>query len=286
FLRRFEAPAQDGQSILGQAHHKLVIAFQLLAGGDLAFDKGLTKVLAEKPIGALSIIKLVVVGGRIAVLVPLELALLAGEPERGPNGVEVESLHDGAPETAIILSVVDQERGPRRDHRRQVRVVDALEHVGRVLLEVSEVAMLAHLELGKKRRVAGYGNRDLYPLVERAEDQGLPAAAGKARHTQPVAVDVRMSVEVIETPAHLEKKQTERVHARQIQVRAEPVRISLFGELAKVEPFHVQRQDAVLGEVDAALLLVLNRLPGRPHVYVHVQNGRDFPVEVLRLVKN
>ena len=59
---------------------------------------------------------------------------------------------------------------------------------------------------------------------------------------------------------------------------AKPVRIPFLGQLAKIEPFDVQSQDAVLGEVDTPLLLVLNGLPRRAHVPVHIQNRGDLPV--------
>src|SRR3974377_325395 len=69
-------------------------------------------------------------------------------------------------------------------------------------------------------------------------------------------------------------------------MRSEPVLVGWLRQFAEVEPFQIQGQDAVLGEVDAPLLLVLYGLPRRAHMAVDVQDRGRLSLESLRLVKD
>ena len=79
-----------------------------------------------------------------------------------------------------------------------------------------------------------------------------------------------MIVEIIEAATYGEVEQSKAVGAHQVKVRAKPVSILLVRQLAVLKPFQVQGEDATFGEIDANLLLVLDRFSRRAHVPVHV----------------
>ena len=95
-----------------------------------------------------------------------------------------------------------------------------------------------------------------------------------------------MVVEVIEPTPHFEQKNSERIGAHQIEMRAIPMFVSFLPQLAEGEPFQIKRQNPVLSEIDAALLLVFDRFSLRPHVTVDVQYRGRLPSKFFWLVKN
>ena len=54
-------------------------------------------------------------------------------------------------------------------------------------------------------------------------------------------------------------------------------------ELPHADPFHIQRDHAALGLINAAELLVIRRL-ARARVPVDIQHHRHFPLQFQRLV--
>src|SRR6185436_4790218 len=88
----------------------------------------------------------------------------------------------------------------------------------------------------RQRHETGHFNCYRHALVERAQDDGLPATARKASDADAHAIDVRMIVEIIQTLAHRQIKHTEAVGSYQIQVSGKPVLIAGLVELAVGEP--------------------------------------------------
>ena len=98
----------------------------------------------------------------------------------------------------------------------------------------------------------------------------MPSAAGEPGNADAIAVHTRMVREVIEPAPHFQHKNSKRIGADQVQMRPIPMLVSLDPQLAKREPFQVERQDAVLREIDAPLLFVFDRFPHRADVPIHV----------------
>src|SRR5579862_4690663 len=138
------------------------------------------------------VIQLVIMGSRIAVLVPRKQVLFAVEPKNRPDWIEDKRFGHGRAEAAIILGIVDKERGPGRSQSSQMGEVVAIEHIRSGLFEVSKIAILFGFHTARDGGEACYRNRNLYPLVERAQGDGLPPAAGKSRYAQPVGIDIRV----------------------------------------------------------------------------------------------
>src|SRR6266567_6143175 len=91
--------------------------------------------------------------------------------------------------------------------------------------------------------------------------------------------------QVIEAFPHGEVKQPKRVCSHKVKMRAEIVSVLGLVELAEPRPFEAQGENATLGEVDAALLLVLRSFAFGV-MTVHVQDRRGFAAGLLRLVEN
>ena len=79
-----------------------------------------------------------------------------------------------------------------------------------------------------------------------------------------------MVVEVIEPAPHFQQKNSKRIGTDQVQMGPTPMLVSLRPQLAKGEPFQVECQDAVLGEIDTPLLFVFDRFPRRSDVPIHI----------------
>ena len=62
--------------------------------------------------------------------------------------------------------------------------------------------------------------------------------------------------------------------------------VFFVSQLAKGQPFQVQSQHASFSQIDAALLLVLNRFSRSTHVSVDIQNCRKLASDILRLIQN
>src|SRR5437016_7929296 len=65
-----------------------------------------------------------------------------------------------------------------------------------------------------------------------------------------------------------------------------PMLVPLLAKLAEEKPFHVERQNSVLREIDASLLLVLYSLSRGTDMTVNVQDRREFSLPPFRLIKN
>ena len=98
----------------------------------------------------------------------------------------------------------------------------------------------------------------------------MPSAAREARDAQAVAIHIGMVVEIIEPAAHFEQEDPEPVCTHQVEMRAMPMLIPLLAKLPEEKPLQVQRQNSVLHEIDASLLLVLHGLPRWADVPVNV----------------
>ena len=85
----------------------------------------------------LAIIELIVMGPRVAVLVPLEDILFAIKPEKRPNAVVDQRLHQRRTKAAIVFRIVDEQRGAWGHHRGEMRVIDICEKICSVLFEVA-----------------------------------------------------------------------------------------------------------------------------------------------------
>ena len=87
-------------------------------------------------------------------------------------------------------------------------------------------------------------------------------------------------MQIVEPAAHCEIEESNPVVAGEVQMSGKPVRILAVGQFATVQPFQIQRNDAVASEVDAALLLVFDGFAGLSYMAVHIENrrraGRSF----------
>src|ERR1700761_202319 len=135
-----------------------------------------------------------------------------------------------------------------------------------------------------QRAETGHGNGRPDARVERAEQHGLPSAAGESGHADARAVYLRIVIEVVEATAHFEIEQAQAIDPGQIE-QAEKLVLVAFGcELAKAEPFDIQRDDAAAGLIDAALLLVLYGLASGS-MSIHIQNGGGFARQMSGFVQ-
>src|SRR5439155_8582840 len=102
-LRRHGAPRQapanfaskieDSQVVRRQPDHQLVITLDLAGYIFVFVEIRQTKVTAEKTVGSLAVIKLIIVVRGVAVLMPLEVFLLAVKSEESPRAVEDQRLY-------------------------------------------------------------------------------------------------------------------------------------------------------------------------------------------------
>ena len=239
----------------------------------------------EKPVSCHAVIELIVVCARITVLVVGEVVLVSEEREKRPDSVVNQGPDQRAAEAAVVFGVVGEQGSSGGAHSREVRVVLAVLEVCPVLLVIAEVAEGAGSNFCRHRGKPRHRHRHRHALVERTQDDRLPSTAREPRHAQPRAVHVRVVREIVEALAHLEVEQPLGIRADQIQMRAKPVRILRVRKLAKREPFEVERQYPVLGEIDTPFLLVFNGLPQRPDVPVDVHDARNFPFEFFGLIE-
>ncbi len=101
---------------------------------------------AEKPVCLGTIIELIIVRSRVAVLVPAQQILFAVKGEYRLDGIEDERLGHGGSKAAVILGVISQQSGPRRHEGGQIREVDAVKHIRGRLLEVAEITVFFGLD--------------------------------------------------------------------------------------------------------------------------------------------
>src|SRR5262249_58788288 len=114
--------------------------------------------------------------------------------------------------------------------------------------------------LRQKRGIACYRNGHRYSRVQRAQNDSLPASAGKTRYTQTSPVHIRVAVQIVEPSTHGEIEQTNPVGAHEVEVSAEFMLVFRNVQLAAIQPLQAQGQDASFGKIDAPLLLVFGRL--------------------------
>ena len=102
------------------------------------------------------------------------------------------------------------------------------------------------------------GDRDAYRvLVERHSASVFRLAFRLTGNRQPLAVNIGMIIEVVESPAHGKVKQTHPVYSHKVKMASEVVVVFRLIQLAAVQPFQVQSEHASLGEIDAQLLFSL-----------------------------
>ena len=103
---------------------------------------------------------------------------------------------------------------------------------------------------------------------------------------QAVSIDVGVVVQIVQASAHFQVEQPQLIGTHQVQMRTIPMRVFRLVQLPTPKPLDIQRQDPAFGVIDAALLLVLGRLAQQRLMPVHVQNGRDLALQVVRLIQN
>src|SRR5207302_5968078 len=167
-----------------------------------------------------------------------------------------------------------------------MRVVGRGQKICSVLFDIAKVPVSSSFHLCGSRGVACDRDGHFNALVQGTQENRLPTATREPRHANPVAIHAGMVVEVIEPTPHFEQKNSERIGAHQIEMRAIPMFVSFLPQLAEGEPFQIKRQNPVLSEIDAALLLVFDRFSLRPHVTVDVQYRGRLPSKFFWLVKN
>src|SRR3989449_10993094 len=94
------------------------------------------EVLREEAIGRAAVVTLVVVGTGLDVLVPGEVLRPAEEREERLDRVVDRRLHQRGAEAALIVGIVDQQRGSRGAQRDEVRVVDGAGQIRSVLFDL------------------------------------------------------------------------------------------------------------------------------------------------------
>ena len=152
-------------------------------------------------------------GGNRCALVELKRVLLPIQLVKGPDGVKYVGLYQRRAKAAVVLSVVDQQRGARRAHGNQGGVVLPDQEIRRVLLDVARFARQA-FQPSLQVDEAGDGNRDFHSRVKTAQDNGLPPSSGKPRHAQPAGIDIGALREIVEPAAHGQVEQAPRRSVR------------------------------------------------------------------------
>lgn len=185
-------------------------------------------------------------------------------------------------EAAVVLGIEREEQRARGHHRGEVRVVHDGREVARGLLGIAEVGEIAGA--GEEAGVAGDGVGEGDTRVERTDEDGAPAAAGKTGHGHAFAVGVAVGQEHVERAGHGEIEGRDAAGAAEVELIHRAVIVAGVAQLSHAEPFHVQCDHAALGEVDAAKLFVARGFAGAV-VAVDVQNDRDGAREVVRLVE-
>ena len=79
----------------------------------------------------------------------MENILFAIELEKRPNAVVNQRLDQRRAKAAIVFRIVDEQRGARRHHRGEMRVIDIREQICSVLFEVAQVAVSPGFHLGR-----------------------------------------------------------------------------------------------------------------------------------------
>ena len=174
--RHFSRQAENRQVVFGQTHQHFIVALDFRSAGNLLCSHRQIEVSGEERVGGLAVIELVVVGSRVTILVPSEGRLRSVQSEEGLDiGIDVR-LDQVSAETTIVLRVVDEEGGARGAQGGEDRVIESRVKVGGIFLNFIRVHRVGEVRF--ERAEAGHLDRHLDPLVERAQNDGLPAAPG------------------------------------------------------------------------------------------------------------
>src|SRR5438270_6131788 len=103
-------------------------------------------------------------------------------------------------------------------------------------------------------------HRDRHALIEGAQQYRLPSSARQSSDAQASGINLRQGSQVVEAAPHRQVKQSDGIRAHEVHVRGEIVGVFRLGKLAKAHPPETERIYPTLGEIDAALLLVLGRI--------------------------
>src|SRR5262249_32375164 len=120
-------------------------------------------------------------------------------------------------ETTIVIRVIADHGGPWSKHRREGRVIRDAGQVHRSLLAVAEVR-LRELGAGNEAGISGHWGRDGYARVQRTDEDGLPATAGKSSYRDARRVGVRMSQKDVESALLRKVVQGDAVGSYEIQL--------------------------------------------------------------------
>src|SRR4030095_3485708 len=155
------------------------------------------EVVADEAIERLPVLLAIVVAG---VEIDMCGQLVRGAVQRVKGACRPQQRGVGvvSAETTTVICVVADHSGLRSTHRGEGRVVRDARQVYRRLLAVAEI-LLRELRAGNEARISRNRSRDGDPRVQRADEDGLPATAGKSGHRDTGRVGVRMSQEDVES---------------------------------------------------------------------------------------
>ena len=86
-----------------------------------------------------------------------------------------------------------------------------------------------------------------------------------------------MVVQIIQPLAHRQVEQSQFVCPDQVQMPPDTSAVPFMAQFAEREPLKVQRENAVPGESDTTLLLVLDDFPGGPTCPLVLRMAGTFP---------
>ena len=234
------------------------------------FIQGLAVVLAE----------VVITGGEVHMKV--ERARFADRVVHRRGRVQQRLERVVGAEAAVVLRVEGEEQRARGHHRGEMRVVHDGREVARGLLGIAEVGEVAGA--GEEAGVAGDGVGERDAGVERADENGAPAAAGKARDAHAFAVGVAVGEEHVERAGHGEIEGRDAAGAAEVELVHRAVIVAGTAQLPHAEPLDVEGEHAALGEVDAAELFVVGGFAVAV-VAVDIEDDGDGAGEIIRLVE-
>ena len=113
--------AQDGEVVLRETDHQILIALDLPIDGILMVPIPEAEMSGQTPVGLKPVVQLIVVDRGVRVFVPVQMVSFAEEAKEGLDVVVDVGPDQGSPEAAFVLGVVDQQSRLGCPHGRRGR---------------------------------------------------------------------------------------------------------------------------------------------------------------------
>src|SRR5262249_23458116 len=174
------------------------------------------EVVADKTIECLPVLLAIVVA-RIEVDMRSQLVRCAVESVEGAGRPYQGGVGVVSAEAAVVIRVVADHSGSWSTHGREGCVIRDARQVHRSLLTIAEI-LVGELRAGNEAGISRNRSRNGDAKVERTDEDGLPATAGKSGHRDPRRVGVRMRQKNVESVFLRQIVQGNTVGPQQIQL--------------------------------------------------------------------